>query len=335
MAYTGRMLGRGLALVAVCHLAVMLGTAVADEKTGKQRADELFEEGRNLLAQENAAGACEKFNEAIKLEPEAPGTMLNLGLCNEKLKKYATALYWFRKAQAKAAETGGLEDYETAAKAHTVDLKQNKVATIKITFATPTPDAVVKIDGATILPADYLAAEVDTGEHTLVAGAPGKKNFEHRFSIAEDTRGGETITINLVEGDNFVIVDRGAGRRKAAIITAVGGGVLLLASLGVSYYAKTQYDKCASNGELKRDGNDIAPVAGCPKDTPEEAVTFANDHQKLAQVWGTSLFVAGAVTIGIASFLYFTAPEKERIDRTVFTPVLGPTEVGFSLTRGF
>jgi hypothetical protein len=47
------------------------------------------------------------------------------------------------------------------------------------------------------------------------------------------------------------------------------------------------------------------------------------------------LFVAGAVTVGIASFLYFTAPEKERVDRTVFTPVVGPSEVGFSLSRGF
>jgi hypothetical protein len=26
---------------------------------------------------------------------------------------------------------------------------------------------------------------------------------------------------------------------------------------------------------------------------------------------------------------------KERVDRTVFTPVIGPTERGFAITRGF
>ena len=106
-------------------------------RRGKQkRADELFEQGRKLLNAEpsDPAGACAKFNEAIKLDPDAPGTMLNLGLCNEKLHKYQTALYWFRKAQARAAETKPpLPDYENAAKEHTFDLA-GKVATIKIAF---------------------------------------------------------------------------------------------------------------------------------------------------------------------------------------------------------
>src|SRR5262245_38878261 len=82
----------------------LVGAARADGSGKQKRADELFEEGRKLLNAEDPAGACEKFNEAIKLDPDAPGTMLNLGLCNEKLQKYRTALYWFRKAQARAAE---------------------------------------------------------------------------------------------------------------------------------------------------------------------------------------------------------------------------------------
>ncbi|HEX5064091.1 MAG TPA: hypothetical protein VFV99_32165, partial [Kofleriaceae bacterium] len=100
-----RRLGVSLAVVSW----VLVGTAAADD--GKQkRADELFEQGRKALAEAGddktkIATACEKFDEAIKLDPEAPGTMLNLGLCNEKLDKYKTALYWFRKAQARASET--------------------------------------------------------------------------------------------------------------------------------------------------------------------------------------------------------------------------------------
>lgn len=329
---------RGLSLVVLSF--ALIGTAAAQEKSGTQkRADELFEEGRNLLSagDQNAAAACAKFDEAIKLDPEAPGTMLNLGLCNEKLEKYATALYWFRKAQARAAETS-LPEYETAAKQHTVDLA-SKVATIKIAFDPPAPDGTkVKVDGQEISSSDFLNAEVDPGTHTLVAGAPGHKIFTQEFTV--EGRGGQTLNITLEQGDDSIVIDPGAGRRKAAIITAAGGGVLLLASLGVSWYARGKYRECANNGTLwpVGDGEKMRGGEGCPyPDAGQErqATDYANDQQKLAQIWGTSLFVAGALTVGVASFLYFTAPEKERIDRTVFTPVVGPQEVGFALSGGF
>lgn len=311
---------------------MVAGTAFAQEvpdKSGEQkRADELFEEGRALLVQgdHNAPAACEKFGEAIQLDPEAPGTMLNLGLCNEKLGKYASALFWFRRAQARAAETN-LPDYEAAAKEHTVDLAA-KVATIKITFSSPPPaDTKVKIDGREIPPADYLSAEVDPGPHTLVVGASGYRIFTQEFTI--EGRGGQTIDVTLVQGDNTIIVDRGAGQRRAAIFTAAGGGALLLTSLAVTLYARNAYGKCANNGQLMSD------LADCPHSDPGEATSYANKYSDIAKWWGTGFFVAGAVTVGIASALYFTAPAKERIDRTVFTPTVGPDQVGFAISGGF
>jgi len=322
---------RGVALVAACHLAVLLASASADDKTGKQqRADELFQEGRALLQQgdQNAAPACAKFNEAIKLDPEAPGPMPNPGPRNELLKKYKTALYWFRKAQARAAETN-LPAYEDAAKKHTIDLKQNKVATIRIAFSgTPPEGAKVKVDGEEIAPADYLAAEVDPGDHTLIAGAPGHKNYSQQFTVID--RGGQTLTIELVEGDNVIVVDRGAGRRKAAIITAAGGGALMLGSLAVSLVAQSRYKDCADNGALKIGADGMA----CGR-TPEDAKNYANDQKNLAAYWGTGLFIAGAATVSVAAVLYFTAPEKERIDRTVFVPTLGTQDVGFAVSGRF
>jgi hypothetical protein len=323
---------RGLSLVVV--MFALVGSASAEDKTGKQKqADELFEEGRKLLnaGDQNAEAACAKFDEAIKLDPEAPGTMLNLGLCNEKLNKYKTALYWFRKAQARAAETN-LPDYETAAKQHTVDLA-GKVATIKIAFTGTAPAGTkVRLDNQEVAPADYLSAEIDQGPHTLVAGAPGYKIYTHEFTV--EGRGGETITIELVQGDNSVVVDPGAGRRKAAIITASVGGALLIGSLGVSLFAQSRYHRCADNGTLKPTSGADARSASCPDDDVE-ATKYANKYQRMAQIWGTSLFVAGTVTVGVAAFLYFTAPDKERLDRTVFIPSIGPDQVGFALSRGF
>jgi hypothetical protein len=303
-----------------------------DDKGGKQKqADELFEQGRQLLnaTPPDPAGACEKFSEAIKLDPEAPGTMLNLGLCNEKLEKYRSALYWFRKAQARASETN-LPDYEKAAKEHTVDLA-GKVATIKIQFSTPpTPETKVKIDNDEIKPDEYLHAEVDPGHHTLVAGAPGKKIVQQDFDV--EGRGGQTLTIQFVEGDNTTVIDRGAGRKKAAVILAIGGGVLWAGALGVSLWARGQYRQYAQDG-MTKDG------ATCGSDnhicSPQEATDQANHYQAIARWVGTPIFVGGALAIGGAILLYVTAPDKERIDRTVFVPEVGPDHFGFAATGRF
>ena len=309
------------------------GSAFAQGK--QKQADALFEEGRKLLAaagddREKVKVACAKFDEAIKLDPEAPGTMLNLGLCNEKLEKYKTALYWFRKAQARAAETN-LPDYETAAKQHTVDLA-GKVATIKIAFSTPPPaDVRVKIDGEEVAPADYLHAEVDAGHHTIVAGATGKKIWQQEFDVSG--RGGQTITIQLVEGENAVIVDPGKDRRMLAIYVAIGGGALLLTSGIISYYAYTKYDACV--GDNKMIDTEAIDNGTCPAANPAEATDYANSYQKLAQNVGTGFFIAGTVTIGVAAYLYFTAPAKERVDRTVLVPAVGPDHAGFVVSGRF
>ena len=56
--------------------------------------------------------------------------MLNLGLCYERLERYATSLFWFRKAQVAAAEAH-LPAYEDEAKRHTLALS-TKVSILKV-----------------------------------------------------------------------------------------------------------------------------------------------------------------------------------------------------------
>lgn len=320
-----RRIGLVVAAVSLCA-----SSAFAQDAAKQKQADALFEEGRKLLtaAPPNPEGACGKFNEAIKLDPLAPGIMLNLGLCNEKLSRYKTALYWFRKAQARAAETNPpLPEYEKAAKDHTIELA-NKVATIKIQFASPPPaDARVKIDGEDIKPDEYLHAEVDPGDHTLVAGAQGKKIVTQQFSIEKESRGGQTMTIEFVDGTNTIVLDPGASRRKAAVILAISGGVLWGGALGVSLWSKGHYSDYATDGKL----NDTLP-AGV---SPQQATDEANKWQHRARWWGTPLFVGGALAISGSIVMYLTAPQRERIDQTVFVPMLTPDGLGFAASGRF
>lgn len=321
---------RRLGVPLVLVVSLFASTTFAQDASKQKRADELFEQGRKLLTEEptDPEGACDKFNDAIKLDPLAPGIMLNLGLCNEKLSRYKTALYWFRKAQARAAETNPpLPEYEKAAKDHTMALA-NQVATIKIQFAGEAPPEVkVRIDGEEIKSDQYLHVEVDPGDHTLVAGAPGKKIVTQQFTIEKESRGGQTLTIEFVEGDNTTVIDRGAGRRKAALILGVSGAALWGGALGVSLWAKGHYSDYAVDGKLK----DMLP-AGV---SPQQATLEANKWQHRARWWGTPLFVGGAMAITGSVVMYVTAPQKERIDRTVFAPTLSPDGLGFAASGSF
>jgi len=317
--------------VAVATFLLAVGVAQADP-TSQKRADELFAEGRKLIEKHDDAGACDKFNEAIKLDPDAAGTMLNLGLCNQNLKKYRLALYWFRKAQARAHETN-LPEYEQAAGQRTRDLAA-LVSVVKIELSATTPaDARVMIDGDEISPADYLHVEIDNGHHTLEARAPAHLPMREDFEVAG--KGGNTLSVNLVAGDDTVVVDPGAGRRKIAVVTASVGTAAMIASGIVSLVARSRYNK------ILKDNNLQAGVPCPPGMAPDGMHTYAqecnqaNDQQALASHVGTPLFIGGAVLVGVATYMYLTAPQAERVTRTAFVPTLSPDGIGFAAIGRF
>jgi hypothetical protein len=303
-------------LLVFVAVGALTGTARAET------ADEYFEQGRKALADGNAESACDLFTKAIRLDPTAAGTMLNLGLCNEKLGKSKTALYWFRKAQARAIEKQ-LPDHERAAHEHMTTLTK-KVRTIKLAFGGPVPaNTRVKLDGEEVRREEYDHAEIDdqppapAQHHVIEAVAPGMKLYRTEFDLPAATPGEEPpaafgVNVELVPGENIIVVDRGAGRRHAALYLTIGGGVLWGATGVVAYLAKTNYD----DNKVSNPGT-------------------ANKWVDRAEIWGTGLFIAGGVAISTAAILYFTAPQKERIEQTVFVPTVSPDGFGFAATGRF
>lgn len=294
------------ALFIVCAWA---GTAIAE--TPQQQADKLFAEGRELLTvKKDSKAACEKFEAAIKLDALATGTMLNLGLCYENLGKYATSIKWFRKAQAAASENK-LTEYENAAKEHTGTIAP-KVPTLKIIVDGP-PDAEIRIDGDRIDATTYGKVEVDPGTHEIVGRAPGKKKVVQTVQLTDAQN--EAVTIAFTESAIPVYVDRGAGRRRGAMILGAAG-VGVLAFTGVY-------------GLIRR--NQFFDETKTPPGSAEET-ELINE----VKILGTVSFVVGlgAVTAGV--ILYMTAPGKEQIsDGTAFAPVITNDEVGFSVSGTF
>jgi hypothetical protein len=314
-------------------ISALVISCIAAAAHADPEADRLFEEGRKLLPTQPEQ-ACAKFDEAIKRDPDAPGVLLNLGLCNEKIGNYKTALYWFRKAQVRATESN-LPDYVDAAVAHTATLTK-EVSRVNIQFTEPPPeDAKVKIDGEVIAAEDYPHAEVDPGHHALDAGAPGKKIVHIEFDVPKTPAGQDGATIDLapialVAGENTVIVDRGATRRKLAWGAAIGGAALMVAAGGLSLYEHGQYcDQFTSNAKC---GDDMALK---PNGAGENHRDAANHAWRVTHYGATTIFAVGAAAVGVGIALYFTAPAKERIDRTVFVPAVSRDQLGFALSGRF
>ena len=85
----------GLALGALLVPEIARGEGGVDAA----RAEELFAEGRRLMAAKDYAAACPKFARSQALDP-APGTALNLATCYERAGKLASASVAFKIAQA-------------------------------------------------------------------------------------------------------------------------------------------------------------------------------------------------------------------------------------------
>jgi hypothetical protein len=148
----------GIAVLAIAS------TAYAD------RAGDLFAEGRALLDQGKPAEACGKFEASLKLEPDAAGVLLNLGLCNVQQHKLATALRWFRKAAASK------QDEVVAAANQQITTLSSLVPTVRIEAA-----GGVAVDGERVEARQPI--EIDAGHHVASTGG-----VDTPFDVEEGAR---------------------------------------------------------------------------------------------------------------------------------------------------
>ena len=183
----------GALLFAVSSVAMPRYAQAEPTAADKAAAETLFVDARKLLAAGKYAEACKGFAESQRLDPGV-GTLLNLGVCYEKLGRTASAWSTYREAAA-AARAANQSAREKSARraADTLEPKLPKL-TIVVAGIETNPRLEVRRDGA-VVPASLwgMSVAIDPGEHLFEASSPGYKPWQSRL-VAE---AGKPVTVNV------------------------------------------------------------------------------------------------------------------------------------------
>lgn len=301
----------------VSWLVLTLGTTSrAQDLTTQAQAESLFKEGVSLLDRGDYSAACERLKASNDLE-KAPGTLINLADCYERLGKLASAWAAYESA-AVEAEKLNRRTWAIQAQKKSAALAP-RLSYLVVRLEQPVVGMSLFLDQIA-LPASALGAKLplDSGPHKLEVRAPGYQTWSTTF---DDIRESEVRLIavppfNKVRPPPPKNQDQrtpgaptderlGLGRGIALGVMGVGGVSLLLGSyFGLS--AKSQRDRAYDDGLCRDEG----PRTLC---TPQGTSTIdaARDHAT-ASNWlvgvGSTLLVGGAVSYWLVTPSTSSAP---------------------------
>jgi hypothetical protein len=308
-------------------LALVLSLSAPAFAQGTGAGEQAFREGRALMQAGDFAGACAKFSESQRLEP-APGTLLNIGQCEERQGHLVAA----REAYEKAAAAYSQPERRTFAqgRASAVEAKIPKLF-VKLAAGAPRDTAVRA--GETPV-AIGKPVPMDPGDVALLVTAPGRQSQRVTVTLHE----GQTLEIAVEPGGaapagakdpgakgppasdhgSPALVSTGGMSRKTAGFVVGGVG---LASLAVGAVTGFMAMGAADTVKQHCDGN----LACDP-----EGLDAASSGKTLSLV-STITLAAGVAGVGVGAFLVLTSPKTS----TALVPSAGPNSASLTLVRSF
>jgi hypothetical protein len=313
----GRVSRSQLPLAAARLAPVLIVAAVAwplragaqpDAAAQKALATKLFNEGKVLMTGGQIAEACARLEESQRLDP-APGTLLNLAFCHEKLGKTATA--WAEYCDARvAAQRDGRDDRVAFADEHARTLEpQLSHLTISVPAEADLPDLLIRRDGS-VVPRSAWATPlpIDPGDHLVEASAGGRVTRRTHLSIgsAADTADFVLARLDPAPVDAIARVpvtpsgdqrppdkaQPSGGRRWAAVALAAGGALSMGAG---AYFGLRAMD-------LRKQSDPWCPFGSC---TARGAAL--NNSASLAADLSDIGFAIGVASLAAAGYLAVTA----------------------------
>lgn len=322
---------RFTASLAPLLLVLLASSASTAFAAGKSKGDEAFEKGRSFLAAGDYSGACAAFEESRQLDP-APGTVLNLGICNEKQGKYVDAVEHYKNAAlafGKGAASARADAERRASEA------ERKIALVIVKRSPELPaDARISINGRQ-LKAEELdqPMRIDPGPVELAIDADG---FERNIMPVRAESGMQSEAI-AVQGARL--------STKTVIKTEVRNGVsplrtvgFVVGGVGVASLIVGGVTGALAMGQasIYRDACDRQVT---PNVCDQRGYDSAQSLKTLAPL-STITLIAGGVLVAAGVTLILVAPksstaEKPTAGHLQFTPSFGPQTAGGSLSYTF
>ena len=278
----------------------------------KALAEALFDQAVTLLKQGSNAEACPKLVESQRLDP-APGTLLYLGDCYEKVGKLASAWATFREAAASAHAANQSQREELARKR--AALVEQDLPYLFVSGAEKSGAVEVRLDDSPLRKALWEGdVPVDPGEHVIVAQAPGYETWKTTLVVAKGQhtkvvvpalikQAGPPVFAPLVESPKPATaqppppMDTRAERPWQKPTALVLGGVGLVAVGLGSFFGVRAFSQW-SDAESQ-----------CPNDRCTGTGRQSGSDASTSATVSTVSFVAGAVLLAGGATLYFSAPK--------------------------
>lgn len=333
-----------LALSVAVSLAAAIAAAQAPAQAGAPPrdpagAEALFTEGKRLMDAGQAAAACPKFEESMRLDPGV-GTLLNLAACREKEGKIATAWGHYRDAESQLKQDA---DTRRAAFANErANALEPRLPMLVVTVDTPPEGLVVSRDGVDLSAASLGSRlPVDPGEHQLKATAPGRITHERKFVAKER----EIVQLRIAELEvappaeppplvplqptSTPPVEPSTGSTQKTIAFILGGVGVASMVAGLVFVGATAAQKSAAD--------DNCPTVTTCNVAGYDAIATAKDLALAADI----TIIGGAVVTGAGVVLYITAPKPTSGDPAPqpnavwLSPTLSPRDLGVNATARF
>lgn len=284
--------------------------------TDEARAEELFTEGRRLMAAERYAEACAKFRESQRLD-SGVGTLLNLGRCYAKQGKTASAWHIYGEAAA-LARAAGQNNREQVARRE-IDALEPELSRIRIRVPAGPSGANLRVtlDGRP-MSHDLWGIEtpIDPGDHELAASAPGHKAWTEHFHA-------RVRTLQIIQIPTLFPV-RSAWTTQHTVAAVEAGVGLVAVALG-GYFVLSAHSDYDEGGKHCLTGNRCNQLG---VDLRERAIAKA----RIAAV----SFVVGGTALAGAGVLWFSAPSLDstppRVHQRDAASTRGAWSAGFRST---
>jgi hypothetical protein len=285
--------------------SVLPTIADADDAASRNLAEQLFSDGKRLMAEGKFDEACPKLAESQRLDPGG-GTILNLAVCHEGQGRFASAWSEFREGLG-LARTDGRRDREQFALEHLAQVEP-KVSHVMLVVEpkAQVPGLTIKLDDETVGQAAWNSKlPVDAGPHRVTASAPGKVDR----AIVRPIGTADTMTVTILPLEDGPIgsgsapgVDSAAevslsdsrrGKRMAGFVT--GGVGLVFFGAGAVFGVEAL--------QKRHDSDAFCSGSTC---MTQSGVALNDDAQRFAVYADVGLGV-GLVGLVVGTFLVLTS----------------------------